>query len=178
MLKLLPALPMPGARTSAVIASHAIDRLRSDGTPPCKGPPGADSFDFHLAGREVLTGRAAGAARAYFLTPTLMRRDTLHVDVLVPLVDNEKVPFTESDFDAFEHVLLTVAGGFTRRGDVEGAWQSPDGEILRDTSRSYVITLDADDAAEKIEQIDRFIRTHFRQHAAFLELIPTKATVF
>jgi len=177
MLKLLPALLMPSARTSAAIASHAIDRLRFDGTPPGKGAPRAGFFDIHLAGLEALTGRSPVAAFAYSFPPTPMR-DTLHVDVLVPLLDNQGNAFPESAFGVFERVLLDLAGGFTRRSDVEGAWRAPDGTIMRDVSRSYVVTLDARDADQRIEHIDRFIREYFQQHAAFLELTPTKATVF
>jgi hypothetical protein len=177
MLKLAPASPTPGARTSAGIRWLAIDRLRYDGTPPGNGAPGPDSFDIHLARPEALTGRSPIAAFAYLFPPTHMR-DSVHVDVLVPLLDNEGVAFPESAFDAFERVLLNLAGGYTCRGTVEGAWRAPDGTVMRDVSRSYVVTLDARDAAQQIERIDRFIRAYFRQHAAFLELTPTKATVF
>lgn len=72
-----------------------------------------------------------------------------------------------------------LCGGYTRRGDVEGAWRSPEtGEVMRDGSRSYVVTLAAEEADEQIARIESFIRRYFRQEAAFLELIPTRATAF
>ncbi len=177
MLKLLPASPAPIARTSARIALLAIESLRYDGTAPGNGAPGVVCFDFNLARSEALAGRPRVAAFAYSIPHTPMR-DTLHLDVLVPLVDNQGIFFSDGAFDAFERVLLTIAGGFTRHGDVEGAWRAPDGVIMRDVSRSYAITLDARDADRQIDRIDRFIREFFRQDAAFLELTPTKATVF
>jgi len=103
----------------------------------------------------------------------------MHVDILVPLADNEGRPFPTSAFDTLEHFLTTLCGGYTRRGDVEGAWRSPDtGDVMRDRSRSYVVTLPAEEADEQIARIESFIRRFFRQEAAFLELIPTRATVF
>ncbi|HUP60718.1 MAG TPA: hypothetical protein VNA69_09905 [Thermoanaerobaculia bacterium] len=103
----------------------------------------------------------------------------MHVDILVPLADNDGDAFPPSAFDTLEHFLTTLCGGFTRRGDVEGAWRSPDtGVVMRDRSRSYVVTLPAEEADEQIARIESFIRRYFRQEAAFLELIPTRATVF
>lgn len=82
-------------------------------------------------------------------------------------------------FETLEHFLTMLCGGYTRRGDVEGAWRSPEtGEVMRDRSRSYVVTLAAEEAGEQIARIESFIRRYFRQEAAFLELIPTRATAF
>lgn len=106
-------------------------------------------------------------------------RSTVHVDILVPLADNDGRPFPHAAFQTFENFLAILVGGFTRRGDVDGAWRSPkSGELLRDRSRAYAITLDAAVAKEQIPRIDSFIRRYFRQEAAFLELIPTRATQF
>ncbi len=106
-------------------------------------------------------------------------RPTVHVDILVPLADNDGRPFPHAAFHTFEHFLGVLAGGFTRRGDVVGAWRSPtSGELMRDQSRSCAITLDAATAEEQIHRIDSFIRRYFRQEAAFLELTPTRATAF
>lgn len=140
------------------------------------GAPGAGSFtDLPLAPGEAHGRRSL--VTLYSLPPTHMR-DALHVDILVPITSNEGVPFSDASFELFEQVLLTAAGGFTRRSDVEGAWQAPDGRVLHDRSRSYAVTLSASDAEATIDEIDQFIRAHFQQHASFLELVPTKATVF
>jgi hypothetical protein len=106
-------------------------------------------------------------------------QSTVHVDILVPLADNDGRPFPHTAFHTFEHFLGVLVGGFTNHGDVVGAWRSPtSGELMRDRSRSYAITLDADTAEEQIQRIDGFIRRYFRQEAAFLELTPTRATAF
>jgi hypothetical protein len=106
-------------------------------------------------------------------------RTTTRVDILVPLADNDGRPFPQSSFDTFEHFLTTLCGGFTRRGNVEGAWRSPEtGVVMRDRSRSYAITLPVEQTAAQIARIESFIRRFFRQEAAFLELTSTRATVF
>ena len=103
----------------------------------------------------------------------------MHVDILVPLADNDGRPFPPFAFETLEHFLTTLCGGYTRRGDVEGAWRSPEtGDVMRDRSRSYVVTLAAEEADEQIARIESFIRRYFRQEAVFLELIPTRATAF
>ena len=132
--------------------------------------------DTSLAWREE-PFKAASRSRD-FLTLAPMR-STVHVDILVPLADNDGEPFPASAFSTLEHFLTILCGGFTRRGDVEGVWRSPQtGAVMRDRSRSYVVTLPAEEADEQITRIESFIRRYFRQEAAFLELIPTRATVF
>jgi len=106
-------------------------------------------------------------------------RPTVHVDILVPLADNDGRSFDPAHFAAFEAFLAGISGGFTDRGFVDGAWMSPmSGTLVRDRSRSYSITLDAASAVAQIQQLDSYIRQFFRQEAAFLELIPTRATTF
>lgn len=102
----------------------------------------------------------------------------MQVDVLVPVRDNDGVPFTDTDFAAFEDFLLDLAGGFTRRGDVDGAWRSPAGVVMRDRSRAYALTLPQDAATQRMARLDAYIRSHFRQEAAFVEQTPTLATAF
>jgi len=106
-------------------------------------------------------------------------RSTVHVDILVPVSDNDGRPFAPASFDAFETFLANISGGFTDRGIVDGAWMSPmSGTLMRDRSRSYSITLDAASALAQIQLLDSYIKQFFRQEAAFLELIPTRATTF
>jgi hypothetical protein len=103
----------------------------------------------------------------------------MHVEILVPIADNDGRPFPDTAFEAFEQFLTHRCGGFTYRGDVEGAWRSPEtGLVQREKNRSYVVTLPAEEADELIVAIESFILTRFRQEAAFLELMPARATVF
>lgn len=80
------------------------------------------------------------------------------------------------DARALLHGALRWLHAPRRRG---GGRRSPEtGEVMRDRSRSYVLTLAAEEAEEQIARIESFIRRFFRQEAAFLELSDTRATVF
>jgi len=98
-------------------------------------------------------------------------RPTVHLDLLVPIRDNDGVPFTAADFDTFEDYLLGTVGGFTRRCDVEGAWRSPEGVTMRDRSRAYTLTLPEERAAMQMLLVSDYIKSRFRQEAAFVEQI-------
>jgi hypothetical protein len=105
-------------------------------------------------------------------------RPTVHLDLLVPLRDNDGVPFTDAEFETFEEYLLSTAGGFTRRADVEGVWRSPDGVVMRDRSRAYALTLPKEVADLQMSLLTVYIRKQFRQEAAFVEQTSTLATAF
>jgi len=105
-------------------------------------------------------------------------RPTVHLDLLVPLRDNDGVPFTDADFERFEDYLLSLAGGFTRRADVEGVWRSPAGAVMRDRSRAYALTLPKHVADLQMSLLTVYIREQFRQEAAFVEQTPTRASAF
>lgn len=180
-LKLHAASPATaGARTFAAGLLFAIGtaaRRESTEAHPLtlRGRGAVFPLVFYLA---WLRAKPLGIAPRDFLTLALMRQMT-HVDILVPLADNDGEAFPQSAFSTLEHFFTELCGGFTRRGDVEGAWRSPEtGEVMRDRSRSYVVTLPVEEAEEQITRIESFIRRFFRQEAAFLELSDTRATVF
>lgn len=167
------------ARTFTTALQVRSTSLRREATGPHhrapRGRAACASSVFPLAWREPLP---SDIAPRDFLTLALMRSMT-HVDILVPLADNDGNAFPQSAFSTLEHFFTELCGGFTRRGDVEGAWRSPEtGEVMRDRSRSYVVTLPVEEAEEQIARIESFIRRFFRQEAAFLELTNTRATVF
>lgn len=105
-------------------------------------------------------------------------RETTRLELLVPLSDNEGTPFPDATFAAFEDFLVRLAGGFTRRGDVEGAWRAPDGRVVRDWSRCYAVTVSEPIADRVASRIDHEVRRSFRQEATFLEHLPTRALAF
>jgi hypothetical protein len=105
-------------------------------------------------------------------------QNMLHVDLLVPLAGNDGRPFQPLDFLLFESFLLDVASGFTRRGIVDGAWRSSEGEVFFDQSRAYSVSVPVSGAEDAVRKIDTYIRTQFQQQAAFVELLPTRATAF
>lgn len=105
-------------------------------------------------------------------------RSNTRLEFLVPIADNDGVPFTDSAFTSLEDFLVGLAGGFTRRPDVEGAWEAPDGRIMRDRSRSYVLSVPDDVADRTATLLDTEVRRRFRQEATFLEITPTRAGAF
>ena len=112
--------------------------------------------------------------------PTTLRQ-TVNLEVLLPVVENENEggrPFPDSLFAAFEHHVVDLTGGITRRADVEGIWRRPDGTMQRERSRSYVTTVDTADADRVAADIDAVIRTQFRQLASYITATPTLAAGF
>lgn len=111
------------------------------------------------------------------LTSTAMRT-TQRLDFLVPVSDNDGLAFPEAGFAAFEDLLVDLAGGFTRHGDVTGAWRSPSGQLFRDRSRSYSVTVPADRAEGVAANIHRVVTDQFRQEAVMIEATPVLSAVF
>lgn len=105
-------------------------------------------------------------------------RTTQRLDFLVPVTDNDGQAFSEADFTAFEEFLVDLAGGFTRHGDVTGAWRSPSGLLYRDRSRSYSVAVPADRAAGVASTLHHAITHQFRQEAAMIEATPTFSAAF
>jgi hypothetical protein len=112
-----------------------------------------------------------------FPNPNPMR-PTTHVDLLLPVRDNDGQLFSPAEIAAFETQLLALAGGFTRKGEVAGVWRDGAGRVYRDRSRLYSLTVPRHAAASIARAIDRAVRSAFRQEASFVELLPTLATAF
>ena len=110
--------------------------------------------------------------------PGFPMRHNTRLEFLVPILDNEGAPFPDTAFATFEDFLLDIAGGYTFRGEVDGAWRAPDGRVFRDTSRSYVTSVSEARADEIAASIDHEVRRRFRQEATFLEQLPTRALAF
>ncbi len=176
-----------GARTprlrrgGTVRAHHALPRTSTTATHVRRGSGLSRSTESRLLGWE----RSATVERfqtfadlaVNSLTPTAMR-STQRLDFLVPVSGNDDQPFSEASFAAFEDLLVNVAGGFTRRGDVTGAWRSPSGQLFRDRSRSYSVTVPADRAEAVASTLHRVITDQFRQEAVLIEATPTLSAAF
>jgi hypothetical protein len=61
--------------------------------------------------------------------------------MLVPVRDNEGIPFRGNAWRELERRLLQF-GGFTRTTGAHGAWES-EGRIYRDRSRRYEVALES-----------------------------------
>lgn len=105
-------------------------------------------------------------------------RDTVRLDLLVPLRSNEGRPFRDALFRAFEEFVVDLTGGVTRLGQVEGLWRNGIGLVQREHSRMYSTVVAAADAERIASELDRFIRNTFDQEAAFVTSTPTVATAF
>ena len=112
------------------------------------------------------------------MSQTTALRDTIAIDVLVPLKSNEGHPFEEHLFRKFERHIVSLTGGITRRGDVEGIWRTPGGRLQRERSRAYMTTADAARAEHVMNELDGLVRSLFGQLAAFVQATPTRATDF
>ena len=131
-----------------------------------------------LSRKEALGPKARLSLAAWYPLPHTPVRDTTRLELLVPLADNDGVPFSDSAFASFEDFLVDTAGGFTRRGDVERAWRAPDGQVMRDRSRSYVVPVPEHLTDRVASAIDHYVRRQFRQQAAFVETLPARAVAF
>jgi hypothetical protein len=109
-------------------------------------------------------------------SPTL--RDTVRLDLLVPVQSNAGAPFSEARFHSFEEFVVDLTGGVTRLGEVEGLWRNGSGLVQREHSRMYSTVVSTTDAPRVAAEIDRFIRDAFDQEAAFVTSTPTFATAF
>jgi hypothetical protein len=105
-------------------------------------------------------------------------RSTTHVDLLLPVADNDGQPFSRAAIASFEAQLLALAGGFTRKGEVAGVWRDDAGRVYQDRSQLYSLTVPRGTAAAIARKIDTYVRRVFRQQASFVELLPTLATAF
>jgi len=59
--------------------------------------------------------------------------------VLLPKRDNFGVSFGRDRYRAFHARLLRKFGGWTRKGEAEGAWLSPSGEIFTEKHWIYEV---------------------------------------
>ncbi len=100
------------------------------------------------------------------------------LDLIVPKFSNEHVAFTDANFLTFERFLVDLCRGFTRHGDVEGAWKNKEGRIYRDQSRLYSVAVPIDLADQVAATIGEVVRRAFSQEAAFIEQVRTRNVAF
>lgn len=73
----------------------------------------------------------------------------------VPTVDDKtREPHSDGAWAALENTLIDTFGGLTRGADVSGAWRAPDGQLIREPSRTYEVDV-ADEALPTVEKILR-----------------------
>jgi len=88
--------------------------------------------------------------------------------LLVPAADNDGQLFLDAHWWALEAKLLDF-GGFTRGGDVAGAWKAQ-GRVFRDESRQYIVALQSWRDLPAWLVVVEWARERFRQEAMFVEV--------
>ena len=177
--------PPPALWSARTPPATAVQREAAPSVPP--GIPGSAAHGWRgsshvpetdLSWKETHRPRSRPSRAALYSLHLTSMRPTTRLELLVLLEDNDGVPFPDTAFADFENFLVTTAGGFTRRGDVEGAWKAPDGRVMRDRSRSYVVTVPENLTDRAASSINRYVRRQFRQQAAFVETLPARAVAF
>lgn len=93
---------------------------------------------------------------------------------LIPLTDNQGVPFQAEDFDWLQDELVLQFGGWSLEGTVEGAWKGDDGRVYRDRSYRYTV---ATTALDKLRGLLREAKARFAQEAIYLEVSETRVEI-
>ena len=86
---------------------------------------------------------------------------------LVPVADNQGVPFNHEDIGWLEGELIARFGGW-HTDEVEGAWRGPDSRIYREGMKRYHVAI----SGQQRQAMRRFlaaVRRRFRQEAIYVE---------
>ena len=86
----------------------------------------------------------------------------------LPLRDNDGREL-DGEIKAAEVELYATVVGFTRSGDVTGAYQMADGTIAEDQSRSYFVVLD-ESRLEEVKDVLRRFKAKTTQEALYFEV--------
>ena len=94
----------------------------------------------------------------------------IEIKVIIPKADNNGQPFTEGHHEAFEGFILSLFGGITRLGEVEGSWLDG-GVTYHDASRLYLIALDSITQGGDLKRVVEFAKMHYQQEAIFIRYL-------
>lgn len=90
------------------------------------------------------------------------------IELFVPLADNDGAVFTDAHHRAFEQVLVTLFGGFSRLpGMVSGGW-SEGGKLYRDDLVIYAVALPSLLDGGKVREAVETMKAHYAQLAVFI----------
>jgi hypothetical protein len=101
------------------------------------------------------------------------RCNIVEVQVLIPVRDNEGVPFTPAHDAVFESYLASHFGGFTRLpAEAGGGWVDEDKRYYPDTMRIFIVAVDGVLAGgEALRLMADIAKAHYRQKALFLRYL-------
>ena len=86
----------------------------------------------------------------------------------LPLRDNDGRDL-DAEIKAVEVELYATVVGFTRSGDVTGAYQMADGSIAEDASREYFVVLD-ESRLDELKDVVRRFKAKTTQEAIYFEV--------
>lgn len=89
------------------------------------------------------------------------------VDLFVPKADNDGAVFTEDQHWVFETFAASLFGGITMRGEVVGLWLGS--KLFRDEMRHYQLGMTSLLDGDKLRQLLKYARAHYRQEAMFFQ---------
>jgi hypothetical protein len=94
----------------------------------------------------------------------------IKITTLIPIIENngEKVP--NEFFTWFEDQLLEIAGAFSNRPPVDGAWKGLD-RTYRDISREYTIAVKTKKQAREIRKVVIDAGRRLQQEAMYFETV-------
>lgn len=91
--------------------------------------------------------------------------------LLVPMFDNEGHYFDDEQHKAFEALVLTQFGGFTRTGACYGVWKDEKtGEVFRDECVCYEVAVPSILDVSRLRAIAVHAANHYRQEAMYVEV--------
>ncbi|MBX3216930.1 MAG: hypothetical protein KF850_33165 [Labilithrix sp.] len=97
----------------------------------------------------------------------------VEVQVLIPVRDNEGIPFDPAHDAVFEAYLASHFGGFTRLPrEAAGGWVDEDKRYYPDATRIYVVAVAGLIAGgEPLRLMADIAKAHYRQKALFLRYL-------
>lgn len=86
--------------------------------------------------------------------------------ILIPVTDNDGVPFTSDDYAAFESAAMSSFGGYSIDANLwRGAWRNAEGVEFRDVSRVYIVGVSSIEQGTALVALARLAMAEFRQLA-------------
>ena len=100
----------------------------------------------------------------------------IEVQIIIPLSGNDGIPFTQAHHNTFEDFVLERFEGFSvLPGTVAGAWKKS-GRTFRDTSRIYLVAMESLLDGEKLREVVKKARTHYRQEGIYFRYLTLAET--
>ncbi len=98
---------------------------------------------------------------------------TFLFEILIPVSSNDGIEFGSYHHAKWDFMVVSLTGGLTRFGSVDGQWRSPSGEIFVEKMIPVRIAC----TQEQIDEIADFSAKHYKQQAMMYYLISSAVTI-